>query len=94
MDKGRKFTAVTDNLNKHLQKAMTTFSHNVAWTDINNWLQSVEVYIRENPSPYIGDKITLSKRLSQCLNPALPVKVHELALRIHEQMFSNMRNAV
>jgi hypothetical protein len=74
---------VTDNINKQLQKAMASFANNAAWTDINNWLQRIEDIIRENPSPYIGDKITLSKRLSQCLNPALPVKVHELALRIH-----------
>ena len=94
MDKGRKFAAVTDNLNKQLQKAMNSFSNEVDWIGLNNWLQGVEVQIRENPSPFIGDKITLSKRLSQFLNPVVPTKVHELALRIHEQMFSNMRNAV
>lgn len=67
---------MTDNLNKHLQKSLTNFSNNVAWADIQNWLLNIEVIIRDNPSPFIGDKITLSKRLNQCLNPALPPKAH------------------
>lgn len=74
---------MTDNLNKHLQKSLANFSNNVAWADINNWLLNIEVTIRDNPSPFIGDKINLSKRLNQCLNPALPPKVHDCVIRIH-----------
>jgi hypothetical protein len=54
----------------------------------------VESLLREYPSPYIGDKVLLSKRLNQCTNPVLPEKVHEAVIRIHQAIFRNMRQSV
>jgi hypothetical protein len=83
MDKARKYAPITDNLNRLLQKYLGEFSNNTEWTDINNWVQKVEKAIEQNPSPYISEKIVLSKRLQQALNPILPAKTHETIIRIH-----------
>lgn len=47
--------------------------------------------MRDNPSPYIEEKILLSKRLNQCINPILPDPIHLEVLNIHEQLFLNIR---
>ena len=38
----------------------------------------------------MADKILLSKRLNQCINPILPQKLHEQVLNIHETLYYNM----
>lgn len=50
--------------------------------------------LTDYPSPYIADKILLSKRLNQCTNPVVPQKGHETILKIHERIFKNMRASV
>ena len=90
----KKLGAVTDNLNKALDKALENFAYNTEWTDINNWLLSLEAIFRDNPSPFINEKVMLSKRLNQCINPILPDKVHECVLRVHQLIFLNMRASV
>lgn len=55
---------------------------------------NVEVLLTDFPSPFIADKILLSKRLNQCMNPILPEKVHETVLSIHQRLFRNMRVSV
>lgn len=94
MDKVKKLGPATDSLNKALSKALENFSYNTEWTDINNWLLSLEAIFRDNPSPFIIEKLILSKRLNQCINPILPDKVHECVLRVHQLIFMNMRGAV
>jgi hypothetical protein len=47
--------------------------------------------LKDNPSPFINEKVLLSKRLNQCMNPILPDKIHECVLRIHDIIFSNMK---
>jgi hypothetical protein len=70
-EKTKKFAGVTENLNKILSKSLETFAF-TEWTDINNWLINLESVLRDYPSPFIADKILLSKRLNQCMNPILP----------------------
>jgi hypothetical protein len=54
----------------------------------------VDVLLTDFPSPFIADKVLLSKRLNQCMNPILPEKVHETVLSIHFKLFRNMRMSV
>lgn len=42
----------------------------------------------------MSDKILLSKRLNQCINPILPQKLHEQVLNIHEILYYNMRASI
>jgi hypothetical protein len=81
-------------LNKAIEKLLQSFSYSTEWTDIINWLKSLEAVLRDNPSPYINEKVILSKRLNQCINPILPEKVHEQVLIIHQLLFQNIRMSV
>jgi hypothetical protein len=72
IERSKKLAGATDSLNKTLTKALESFSSNTEWTDIHNWLMNVEVLLTDFPSPFIADKILLSKRLNQCMNPILP----------------------
>ena len=85
---------MTEQLNKALGKALEGFAQNSEWSDIPSWLANVESLLRQYPSPFIGDKLLLSKRLNQCMNPILPEKVHEAVIRIHQVIFRNMRQSV
>ena len=93
-ERSKKFGSITEQLNKALGKALDSFAHNTEWSDIPNWLANVESLLRDYPSPFLGDKISLSKRLNQCMNHILPEKVHEGVLRIHQTIFRNMRLSV
>lgn len=73
---------------------MEEFANNTEWTDIKNWLATLESYLKQHPSPFINEKVLLSKRLNQCINPILPHKLHDQVLTIHETLFYNMRNSV
>lgn len=94
IERSKKLAGATDSLNKTLTKALESFALNTEWTDIHNWLMNVEVLLTDFPSPFIADKILLSKRLNQCMNPILPEKVHETVLGIHQRLFRNMRVSV
>ena len=54
MDRTKKLNPITESLNKALSRALDNFSYNTEWTDINNWLLSLESIFRDNPSPYIN----------------------------------------
>lgn len=94
IERSKKLAGVTDGLNKKLTQYLESFAANTEWTDIHNWLTNVEVLLTDFPSPFIADKILLSKRLNQCMNPILPEKVHETVLHIHQRIFKNMRASV
>jgi len=53
-------------------------------------LQRIENLLAEYKIPFITEKITLGKRLSQCLNPILPPGTHLQALKVYELLFKNM----
>ena len=72
MDKAKKFSASTESLNKALNRMLDTFAQNTKWSDINQWLLGVESILKENPSPYINEKILFAKRLNQCMNHNIP----------------------
>ncbi|EGR29985.1 n-terminal domain protein [Ichthyophthirius multifiliis] len=91
MDKTR-IIQNTQNLNKALQHLLNSFEKNKDWSSVGKWLQKVEQALKENPSPYIEDRINFCKRLAQCLNPELPEAINLAALRIYENIFKNMQS--
>ena len=42
-------------------------------------------------TPFIPEKLTLAKRLAQCLNPQLPVGIHRKALYVYTKIFDNLK---
>ena len=69
---------------------LNAFEKNKEWADIGNWLQRIENLLNDYQIPYIIEKITLGKRLSQCLNPILPPGTHVQALKVYDLLFKNM----
>jgi len=75
-ERSKKFAGMTEKLNSILGKQLEAFSNSTEWTDISSWLINLESTLRAYPSPFIADKVLLSKRLNQCMNPILPEKIH------------------
>ncbi len=80
-----------DKFEKKLNdKILSQFIAAKEWGDLISILKELITYIKKeiekkeiNLSLLI-DKVTISKRLAQCLNPQLPAGVHETALEIYE----------
>ena len=82
---------MTDTLNHNLDRQLKSFENIQEWADIGYWLTRVENILKENPSPYIINKIQFSKRLAQCLNNRLPIGIHFQTLKLYEIVFNNMK---
>lgn len=48
---------MTDTLNHNLDRQLKSFENIQEWADIGYWLTRVENILKENPSPYIINKI-------------------------------------
>ncbi|PVU96643.1 hypothetical protein BB561_001048 [Smittium simulii] len=77
-----------------IEKILQTFEYVTEWADITAFLaklsrafESFEVF------DVIPEKTTVSKRLAQCLNPALPTGVHQKALSVYQQIFTQIGKA-
>ncbi|EGR30030.1 n-terminal domain protein [Ichthyophthirius multifiliis] len=92
MEKNQKLIPLTSQLNKQFCHLFSLFEKNKTWTDIEKWLFKIEKALKDYPSPFITDKITLYKRLAQCLNKELPQSVHLASLRVYQQIFKNIKN--
>lgn len=90
MDKTKQITQ-TSQLNKALATLLSSFEKNKAWTDIGAWLFKVEQAMKENPSPFITEKLALAKRLAQCLNPGLHQAINLQSLKIYELIFETIK---
>lgn len=79
----RKYTALVD-------RALASFDSVAEWADFVGALGRLEkIFSAPPPVPtsLIPRSLLLSKRLSQCLNPALPSGVHHRALAVYRQIF-------
>ena len=47
--------------------------------------------LEDKKTPYIPHKLTLAKRLAQCLNPMLPHGTHKITLTVYSIVFRNLR---
>lgn len=80
----KKYAAAVD-------KCLLTFESVSEWADfiafLGRLLKVLQTYPQFNAIPR---KLTVAKRLSQCLNPALPSGVHQRALEVYEHILSTI----
>ncbi|CAF1040873.1 unnamed protein product [Didymodactylos carnosus] len=71
-----------------LEKVLKQFEYSSEWADLITNLVKVKKTIENYPKfQSIPKRITLSKRLAQCLHPALPSGVHLKALEVYASIF-------
>ncbi|KAJ2871715.1 hypothetical protein H4R27_006716, partial [Coemansia aciculifera] len=70
---------------------LQSFDYVQEWADVTAFLtklsRSFEIYTKFAVVPH---KVTVTKRLAQCLNPALPTGVHQKTLSIYELIFKQI----
>lgn len=80
---------------KLTDKILPKFNNAKDWSDLMQILKNLKENLRKYKdfNMYnVTDKITLSKRLAQCLNPkSLPSGLHEIALELYDTIFENIR---
>jgi hypothetical protein len=79
---------------KMTDKILPRFSSAKDWSD----LMTIQKQLKENLRKYstfnmfqLSDKVLLSKRLAQSLNPSLPDGLHEITLEVYSMIFENIR---
>ncbi|CAF2527782.1 unnamed protein product [Rotaria sp. Silwood2] len=71
-----------------LERVLKQFEYSSEWADLITNLVKVKKAIESYPKFLsIPKRITLSKRLAQCLHPALPSGVHLKTLEVYETIF-------
>ncbi|XP_062534324.1 protein dopey-1 homolog isoform X2 [Armigeres subalbatus] len=75
----------------NIDKALKNFEYSSEWADLISALGKLNKVISSN-SQYqiIPRRIKISKRLAQCMHPALPSGVHLKALESYDVIFSNI----
>ena len=84
-----------DKFDKKLSnKILLKFNNAKEWSDLIQILKNLKENLVKYSSSNMGnltDKITLSKRLAQCLNPNLPAGVHETCLDVYSMLYDNIK---
>ena len=79
---------------KNLTNILSSSSGAASWSDLlpftKEILQLLEKRKDDFDFSYLTDRITLSKRLAQCLNPECPGGVHEVVIKIYTIIFQNI----
>lgn len=82
--KYRKYAALVD-------RALVTIEDAHEWADLITFLAKLLKTLQSQPSyPFVPHKHTVAKRLSQCLNPALPQGVHQRALEVYAHVLTTI----
>lgn len=85
--KNSKFRSFSDEVGA----VLSSFDRAKEWADLIKCLQKLQkVFTRYGQFPLIPLKLTFSKRMAQCLNPALPSGVHLKALQIFKHVFERI----
>lgn len=75
---------------QNIDKALKNFEYSSEWADLISALRKLNNVISSYPQyQVIPRRIKISKRLSQCMHPALPSGVHLKALETYDVIFSN-----
>jgi hypothetical protein len=75
---------------QNIDKALKNFEYSSEWADLIAALGKLNKVISGYPQyQVIPRRIKISKRLSQCMHPALPSGVHLKALETYDVIFSN-----
>ncbi|PVD28894.1 hypothetical protein C0Q70_11489 [Pomacea canaliculata] len=71
-----------------VEKALKSFEYTSEWADLISALGKLnKVLLNHLKYPVIPKKVTIGKRLAQCLHPALPSGVHLKALEAYDIIF-------
>ncbi|XP_064627681.1 protein dopey-1-like isoform X4 [Lineus longissimus] len=71
-----------------VEKALRSFENTSEWADLISALGKLnKVLLSHVKYPVVPKKVTIGKRLAQCLHPALPSGVHLKALETYEIIF-------
>nr|AAI70600.1 hypothetical protein LOC549454 [Xenopus tropicalis]AAI70602.1 hypothetical protein LOC549454 [Xenopus tropicalis] len=71
-----------------VDKALKNFEYSSEWADLISALGKLNKVLQNNAKyQVVPRKITIGKRLAQCLHPALPGGVHRKALETYEIIF-------
>jgi hypothetical protein len=77
------------------EKILPKFNNAKDWSD----LMTIMKHLKENLKKYntfnmakMSEKVLLSKRLSQSLNPILPDGLHEITLEVYDMLYENIRS--
>lgn len=74
-----------------IEKALKNFESSTEWADLISSLGKLKKVLQSFPKyPYIPKRVSVSKRLAQCLHPALPSGVHLKALEVYTVVFQNI----
>lgn len=75
----------------HIDKSLKNFEYSSEWADLIAALGKLNKVINNNAKyPVIPRRIKISKRLAQCMHPALPFGVHLKALETYDLIFKYM----
>ncbi|XP_036270723.1 protein dopey-1 isoform X14 [Pipistrellus kuhlii] len=71
-----------------IDKALKSFEYSSEWADLISALGKLNKVLQNNAKyQVVPKKLTIGKRLAQCLHPALPGGVHRKALETYEIIF-------
>ena len=71
--------------------ALRAFDKAGEWPDLLKYLQRLHKAVdKQTNFPIIPEKLLMTRRLAQCLNPALPGGVHMKALEVVESVFNKL----
>ncbi|PCH34091.1 hypothetical protein WOLCODRAFT_61246 [Wolfiporia cocos MD-104 SS10] len=74
---------------QQVEKCLSTFDNVHEWADFISFLkQLLKTFEAYQQFKEIPRKLVVAKRLSQCLNPALPTGVHQRALDVYSHIFA------
>ncbi|TBT96475.1 Dopey-like protein, partial [Hamiltosporidium magnivora] len=76
--------------NTEIKKKLDAFKTAKQWSDFISLLSSLDTTLKKHNTTYIPHKTQLFKRLSQCLNPALPSGVHNKVLQTYHIIFQKL----
>lgn len=76
------------NYATQIEKALKNFEYSTEWADLISALVKLNKVLLSNTSyATLPKRITIGKRLGQCLHPALPGGVHIKALEVYDTIF-------
>lgn len=76
------------NYATQIEKALKNFEYSTEWADLISALVKLNKVLHSNTSyATLPKRITIGKRLGQCLHPALPGGVHIKALEVYDTIF-------
>ncbi len=86
---------MTEKFDKKLtNKILPRFALAKEWPDLMTILKKIKENLVKYKASNMGiltDKISLAKRLAQCLNQSLPSGVHEMDLDVYSMLFDNIK---